>query len=833
MAVASGFVVPAAIGGIAQPSWAAPGFEIIRTVAGGGALVGTAADGQPATDAAISAPWGVEPDGSGGFYFSEGEVIRRVNSAGVISTVAGTGARGFSGDGGPATAAQLANPRGLGRDSSGDLYFADFGNFRVRKISTSGVITTVAGNGVLGFGGDGGPALAAKLRPYGVHVDATGNIFIADGGNSSIRRVDTSGIITTVAGKADSSFSGDGGPATSAALNEPKDVFVDAVGNIIIPDHNNNRIRRVDATSGIITTIAGTGVEGSTGDGGPALSAQLNHPSGIDVDADGTIYFSEERSGRVRKVDSSGIVSAVAGGGTGGDNVPPLEASLAFPVGVASDPNWGVLIVDGVSNRVRQVVTVPDLLGVTMSDSPDPVNVDQVVTFVVSVVNNGTDPASGVTVTDALSSRVKFASAVASQGSCSRARATVTCNLGTLAPGAVGTATIAATARKTGYLENTATASADEPDPFTPNNSAMTRTAIGGRGCGQVLTSNTRLTGSIGPCPADGVVIGSDGITLNLAGYQIFGFPGRGDGTAAGIRLPGRSGVAIRNGTVSGFDAGVVIVGGGGNQVSRMTIRDNLGPDDVFTAELGDGIFVQDSAANTIADNLLTNNGVFDGIGVFGSVSDDNIIRNNTVLRTLGPSDGGPAGQGIIVNGAEGIAGQFITGTQVVDNVVQQNGSGGLANISSIDGVIRGNLVEDNGLRNSNGNGIGVQIGQQDPVTQVNLLITENEVHRNGWDGIQLSFRVQGNQVLNNRATESGRRFPSLAGTFWVDLRDRNANCGTNVWSGNVWGTAYFNPPCVTAGGSGPTPPPAPATAPAGPEARAEEMPPSRRLSPG
>lgn len=812
---------------IAAPNaGAAPGFEIIRTIAGGGTVEGGAADGGPATDAIIDGPFGVAADGSGGFYFSEDSRVRKVDGAGIITTVAGTGEAGFGGDGGLATAAQLSNPRGIALDAVGALYIADSSNFRIRKVDASGIITTVAGNGVLGGGGNGGPATSAQLRPSGVYADSAGDLYIADEGNSSIRKVDDAGIITTVAGNGDTSFYGDGGPATQAALNGIKDVFVDMAGNIVIPDHNNNRIRKVD-TAGIINTIVGTGIEGGAGDGGPALAAQINHPAGLDFDADGNMYFSEERAGRVRRVDTSGIITTFAGGGTGLDDVPPQEAALNTPLGVATDPTLGLLIAEGGNDRIRQVVVVPDLLGVTMTDSPDPLNLDQVVTFVVTVVNNGTGPATGVTVSDTLPNKVMFGSAVASQGRCTRVGRTVRCQLGELAAGATATATINAVATKTGFTTNTATATANEADPFSPNNSAMTRTAIGGRGCGQVLTQNARLTADIGPCPADGIIIGADRVRLNLDRYRIFGFDGPGDGTAAGIRLPGRTGVLIRNGTVSGFDAGVVLNGGRANTVSGMTIRDNVGPDDVFTSELGDGIILFDSAANNIVDNVVTGNGVFDGIGVFGFDGDDNSIRNNLVTDTIGPASGGPAGQGIIVNGAEEVPGEFITGTRVVNNVVRGNGSAGLSNTNSTDGSIENNTVEDNGLENSNGNGIGVQIGRLDPVTDTGLLIKGNRVRGNGQDGIQLSFRVQGNQIVDNISTDNSRQIRRFAGLVWFDLLDRNVNCGTNVWSGNTWGAALYRPDCVTAGGSGPSPPPpAPAPAPvAGPSSILDEEP--------
>ncbi|MFL6448655.1 MAG: Ig-like domain repeat protein [Bryobacteraceae bacterium] len=224
----------------------------------------------------------------------------------MITTVAG---RGYStGDGGPATDAMLARPLGLAVDGSGNFYIADGGDFldpgRIRKVSAdTGVITTVAGNGSYGFSGDGGPATSARLEgPSAVAVDGSGNLYIADG--NRIRKVSAStGVITTVAGNGSSGYSGDGGPATSASLFYPRGVAVDGSGNIYIADEDNNRIRKVSAGTGVITTVAGNGSDGFSGDGGPATSASLEGPSAVAVDGSGNLYIADWGNQRVRKVD--------------------------------------------------------------------------------------------------------------------------------------------------------------------------------------------------------------------------------------------------------------------------------------------------------------------------------------------------------------------------------------------------------------------------------------------------------------------------------------------------------------------------------------------------
>jgi len=214
-------------------------------------------------------------------------------ASGDISAFAGTGTFGFSGDGGPATGADLAGPQGIAVDFSGNVFIADRGNHRIRKVDTSGNISTVAGDGTPGFSGDGGLATIAELKnPDDVAVDPSGNLFIADTDNFLIRKVDTSGIITTVAGNGGVGFSGDGGPATSARLNVVRGVAVDSSGNLFIADTGNQRIRKVD-TSGIITTVAGVGGQGFSGDGGPATSAQLFDVRGIALDASGNLFMAD------------------------------------------------------------------------------------------------------------------------------------------------------------------------------------------------------------------------------------------------------------------------------------------------------------------------------------------------------------------------------------------------------------------------------------------------------------------------------------------------------------------------------------------------------------
>ena len=277
---------------------------VITTVAGTGApAIGrfTGDDG-PATAARLRSPTGVAVDGAGNLFVADeaNNRIRKVDSAGVITTVAGTGDRGFSGDGGPATAAWLFFPADVAVDGAGNLFIADFANDRIRKVDTAGGIATVAGTGDRGFSGDGGPATAARLdRPVGVAVDRAGNLFIADRGNYRVRKVDSAGVITTVVGTGRFGFSGDGGPAVNAQLYEPSGVAVDDAGNLFIADRVDNRIRKVDS-SGVISTIAGMGEEGFSGDGGPAIAARLHRPVGVAVDGAGNVFIADSGNGLIR-----------------------------------------------------------------------------------------------------------------------------------------------------------------------------------------------------------------------------------------------------------------------------------------------------------------------------------------------------------------------------------------------------------------------------------------------------------------------------------------------------------------------------------------------------
>ena len=391
--------------------------NIITTVAGGGITP----PGDPwmmtETNASLAYPSGVAVDPSGNLFIADTYHLRilKIDRNGIITTVAGNPVASnyfgtYSGDGGAATNAGLNGPTGLALDASGNLFIADSGNNRIRKVDAKGVITTVAGNGAVTniqyngqtqgyYSGDGGAATNASLySPSGVVVDDSGNLFIADTGNNRIRKVGAKGVITTVAGNGnaipdingnygpeDGYYSGDGGAATNAVLNGPAGVAVDASGNLFIADSGNNRIRKVDA-NGVITTVAGNstvtniqyyGSAGSySGDGGAATNAGLSNPSGVAVDASGNLFIADDLNFRIRKVDVNGIITTVAGNGPygygsspntlgdggsypygtySGDSGAATNASLNYSYGVTVDASGNLFIADSGNNRIREI----------------------------------------------------------------------------------------------------------------------------------------------------------------------------------------------------------------------------------------------------------------------------------------------------------------------------------------------------------------------------------------------------------------------------------------------------------------------------------------------
>jgi len=354
---------------------------IITTVAGNGYIPDPYGDGGAATNAALLQPIGVAVDGGGNLFITDYQRIRKVATNGIITTVAGNGyvagANGIipSGDGGAATNAALNFPQGVAVDGSGNLFIADYGNSVIRKVATNGIITTVAGNGTNGYSGDNGAATMAELNyPQGVAVDGSGNLFIADSFNGAIRKVATNGIITSVAGGL-----------------SPFGLAVDGSGNLFIVDRGNQRICKL-ATNGIITMVAGNGTNGYSGDGSAATNAELSFPWGVAVDGSGNLFIASQIDNRIRKVTTNGIITTVAGNGTGGysgDGGAATNASLNSPVAVAVDGSGNLFIGDSANKCIRKVGGIYDIIN--LNDFP---------TLVVGNVSNANSGNYSVVITN-------------------------------------------------------------------------------------------------------------------------------------------------------------------------------------------------------------------------------------------------------------------------------------------------------------------------------------------------------------------------------------------------------------------------------------------------
>lgn len=334
--------------------------QTITTIAGIG-TAGYSGDEGPASAAQFDHPDRAIFDNAGNMYVADehNHVIRKINGAGIISTVAGIGTiRGYSGDGGPATLAKLARPSDLAFDVTGNLFFTELGNGTIRKVTAAGIITTIAGNGTTGYSGDGGPATNAKLfGPLGIVFDTSGNLFFSDNGNARVRKVNTSGIISTIAGNGIMAFSGDGGPATAAKIGYGGYLTFNPTGELLIADYYYHRIRKINA-SGIINTIIGNGTNSNTGDGGPATNATLSYNIGILFDSRNNMYISDGWA-LIRKVDISGIITTIAGRDTvgyAGDGGPATAALFGLDILCSAvDAAGNIFIADPNNNRIRKI----------------------------------------------------------------------------------------------------------------------------------------------------------------------------------------------------------------------------------------------------------------------------------------------------------------------------------------------------------------------------------------------------------------------------------------------------------------------------------------------
>ncbi|GEM_PF-6547267 len=465
----------------------------ISTIAGTGEYSYTGADigtGGQATAAKLGYPEVVLIDPTGLLLISEenNHMVRKLLRNGTIVAVAGSGNRSspfFSGDGGPAVAAALNEPNGLALDTAGNLYISDTVNHRVRMVSAADqTITTVIGTGEPGYTGDGGAARNAQIDlPTGLVFDASGNLYIGDRNSHVVRKVSlqpngtiADGVITTFAGTGSSGFSGDGGPATTAQLSDPYGLVFDPGGNLYIADEDNGRVRKVSSQEGTISTFVGPG---------------LNEPEGLAMDIRGNLYIAENEGHRIRKVTSERVISTLAGtgiSGFSGDGRPASEAQLSYPKGVAIDQTGNIYIADTHNNRVRKIIcslastvrredenrrgmslSVVTDLALTMSAFPSPGLVGHRENYTINIVNNGPNIAEGVTLTNIFSGALTFETAQASQGSCTGTNKMI-CSLGRLINKQSVQVKISVIPSSAGVINSRASISSSASDSNTANN---------------------------------------------------------------------------------------------------------------------------------------------------------------------------------------------------------------------------------------------------------------------------------------------------------------------------------------------------------------------------
>lgn len=317
---------------------------------------GFSGDGAAAAAATFNATHGIAVDANNILYVADStnDRIRRVDAQGTITTFAG--ASHFSGDGGPAPAAVMKYPSGVAVDGSGNIYISDSDNHRIRVVNPQGTIQTFAGNGVPGLA-DGPRASAAVAYPYGMTFDISGSLYFADWGTDRVRRITSDGVVGTVAGNGSNGFSGDGSPANTARLNGPTELAFDAARNLYIADSSNHRIRKV-TPDGAISTFAGSGLSGFAGDGGLATTARLRSPMAVTVDREGNVYIADTFNNRIRRVAANGLITTFAGNGqccSSGDNGPAANARLGFPFGLAFDANGNLFVADMIGNQIRRI----------------------------------------------------------------------------------------------------------------------------------------------------------------------------------------------------------------------------------------------------------------------------------------------------------------------------------------------------------------------------------------------------------------------------------------------------------------------------------------------
>ena len=790
---------------LAWPSAAQAAPGDITTVAGNGSAALSGDEG-PATSASINHPQGVIADTiHGGYYIADNfnHVVRRVDPLGKIHRVAGDGTQGFGGDGGPAIGAQLNYPRGLALDAAGNLYIADTNNSRIRKVTPGGTITTVAGNGgpdTPGLG-DGGPATDAQLCFAGdVAVEPDDDLLLADTCHQRIRRVDAATQnITTVAGNGTAGAGGDFGPATSAQLNFPQGVAVVPApfGGFAIADTDNNKIRYV-GPAGDIRTIIGTGTAGDSGDGGPGNLAQLRRPQGLEVTSDASILIADSGNHRVRKSPNGQPISTVAGTGTSwfsGDGGPATAAQLAEPYAVTETPAGDLLIAENANHRIRRVEG------------------SFAQTFVVSNPLDTTDSGGcqpfpgGCTLREAIDA-----------ANATPARDRITFSIGLTGVQTITTTGLPVITQPVEIDGTTQPGYAGQPLI------EITRPTVGGDGL------NVRAPATIRGLAVNhfgsAIVLdpGSDGSTIEACyvGTTPNGLLASGNGYGVEIRSSGNTvggeTAAERNVIAASANFNVLLRDPGGTDPeadANVVMGNFIGTDANGTADLdaslaGVRVETQD---NTIGGSTPAARNVISGSGGTGisvadtsttDVADRNVVRFNHIGTDVnGTADLGNGGAGIGANSRENL---------IADNLVSGNGSDGIA-LTDTSGDPQDNAVERNRVGTDANGAVAIPNGGRGITVsgRRNTIGPGNVASGNGQQGIQIvtatgdENRVVGNFVGTNAAGTGA--VPNLAAGVLVDGGSDNTIGGTaasdrNVVSGNG-NAASFSAQGVRIEGSG------------------------------
>ena len=749
---------------------AAPG--TIRTVAGNGATDGAGDEG-PATSASLHRPQGVIAAPGGGYYVADNfdHEVRKVDPDGTIHRVAGNGTPGLSGDGGPATAAQLNYPRGLALEADGSLLIADTNNSRIRRVAPDGTISTFAGT-TSGYSGDGGLATDAQLCFAGdVAVAIDGSVLIADTCNQRIRRVDSDGNIATIAGNGAHGYAGDGGQATDATLSQVQGVAAMPDGGYVIADSENNAVRRVKL--GKITTVAGTGTAGFSGDGGPATAAQLNSPQGVEATGDGTILIPDTGNHRVRVVATDGTITTLAGNGTSGfsgDDGPARAAQLSQPYAATDLPDGDLLIADEANNRVRRVAA-PVLPGTTFVVTTDfdfsdgscaPYPGDCTLREAIEAANANGDPTRN--------DKISFAIALAG----------VHTIAGTDLPAITEPVTIDG-GTQPGYVPGGApeieltsvTASGaglDVQAPVTIHALAITR-----------FTTAIALRANAGPSSIDASYIGTtpDGLLPK--------------GNDTGIDVLSSGNTIGPGNVISGNHTGINLQGSGNVVAGNRVGTDVSGTSAIPNVDLG--VRVAGNAQDNVIGGLApADRNIISGNGVPSSSIKHGVLIEGTQNTVRGNFIGVTAdGESALGNGADGIAITRGHNTVGPGNVISGNGAQGLeitsdAGLNTVLGNYIGTTADGAHALGNRGNGVGVAsvantVGGTTPGSR-------NVISGNGGSGVRFdggSNLLAGNFIGTDATGTSalGNHSAGVTVTNYLNFIGRPDPTGRNVISGN------------------------------------------------